>query len=341
MLNIKGLDQNELLDFLAPFNLPKYRVKQIFKWIYQKQACSWEEMTDLPGNLRQALIDQNISLGCLEIKARAKTPDGTTKFLFELDDQSKIESIFIPETDRNTVCFSTQVGCGMGCVFCATGQNGFIRNLTEAEIVDQPLSIIRNTGNRINNLVAMGQGEPFANYNSLLKAIRLINDPEGLGIGARHITISTCGIIPGINKLADEKLQVNIAISLHAADDELRNTLMPVNKKYPLQDLFESCQNYIDKTGRRITFEYTLINGVNDRPMDLKKLITKLSGLLCHVNLIPFNPIPNSNFERSKPSRIMDFAAELNKAHIETTIRKSRGENLVAACGQLQGKWSE
>lgn len=339
MINVKGLDKKELEELLTSFNLPKYRIKQIFKWIYQKQVYSWEEMTDLPNYLRQTFIEQGFSLGCLKISARAKAADKTVKYLFELDDQSKIESIYLPEPERNTVCFSTQVGCGMGCIFCATGQIGFIRNLTAAEIVDQPLRIIRDTKSKINNLVAMGQGEPFANYQQLLKAIMLINDPDGLGIGARHITISTSGIIPGIKKLAEDKLQVNLAVSLHAADDELRNRLMPINKKYPLRDLLEACQDYIAQTSRRITFEYTLIKGVNDRPVDLKNLIKMLSGLLCHINLIPFNPVPNSDFQRSEPNRIVEFAKELNKAHIETTVRKARGENLAAACGQLQGKW--
>jgi 23S rRNA (adenine2503-C2)-methyltransferase len=340
-LNIKGLTREELQKCLLGFNLPKYRIEQIYQWIYQKQACHWEEMTDLPKSLRQTFLEKGVSLGCLSLVAQTEASDGAVKYLFELGDQHRVESVYLPETDRNTVCFSTQVGCGIGCLFCATGQNGLIRNLTTAEIIDQPLRIGRLTGVRITNLVAMGQGEPFLNYEALLKAIRMINDPQALGIGARHITISTCGVIPGILKLTEEPLQVNLAISLHAPTDQLRDYLMPINKKYPLRELLDATRNYTTQTGRRVTFEYTLIDGVNDRPEDLKNLIRLLAGMLCHVNLIPFNPIPDSGLKRSKAQRIREFSEKLNQAHIETTVRKERGTALAAACGQLQGIRSE
>ena len=337
-MNLKGLSLQELQDYLTTLGLPKYRGKQIYAQMYRRQVCAWEEMTDLPKELHRVFQEKGISLGCLSLISQVRADDGTTKYLFRLDDGETVESVYIPETHRHTVCLSTQVGCGMGCLFCATGQRGLIRNLNPGEIVDQPLRISRMTGDRISNLVIMGQGEPFLNYQSLLKAIQIMNDPQGLGIGSRHITISTCGIVPGIKKLAAEPFQVNLAVSLHAADDHLRDYLMPINRKYPLGELIEACRFYLSHTNRRITFEYTLIDGVNDRHRDLENLIRLLSGMLCHVNLIPFNPIPNSMLSRSKEERISEFAAGLKQAHIETTIRKERGSELAAACGQLQGK---
>lgn len=337
-MNLKGLSHRELQDYLISLGFPKYRGDQIFGWLYRRKACDWDEMTDLPKELRKVFQDNGVSLDCLSLDSQLRADDGTIKFLFVLEDGETVESVYLPETQRQTVCFSTQVGCGMGCLFCATGQRGMVRNLSPAEIIDQPVQISRIIGSRISSLVAMGQGEPLLNYDSLLKAIRIINDPRGMGIGARHITISTCGIIPGIEKLADEQLQVNLAVSLHAADNELRDYLMPINRKYPLDQLIEACRFYLAHTNRRITFEYTLIDGVNDRPVDLMNLIRLLSGMLCHVNLIPFNPIPNSKLRRSKEERIGEFAAGLKQAHIETTIRKERGSELAAACGQLQGK---
>ncbi len=337
-LNLKGLTLKELQDYLIALGLPKYRSKQIFTWMYRQNVCCWEEMTDLPKELRRVFQETKTSLGCLSLVSHVRAEDGTTKYLFGLNDGETVESVYLPEPDRHTVCLSTQVGCGMGCLFCATGQRGLIRNLTTAEIVDQPLRISQLTGSIINSLVIMGQGEPLINYDSLLKAISIINDPQAIGIGARHITISTCGIIPGILKLAEEPFQVNLAISLHAADNQLRDYMMPINRKYPLEQLIEACRIYLSRTNRRITFEYTLIDGINDRQVDLSNLIRLLSGLLCHVNLIPFNPIPNSALKRSKGERIKEFAAGLKQARIETTIRKERGSALAAACGQLQGK---
>ncbi len=340
-MNIKGLYLQEVQDFFASFDLPKYRAEQVYAWMYQKQAWDWEEMTDLPKKLRSSFGDQQILVHSLKPKDQIVDEDGTIKYLFELEDGNTIESVLIPESDRQTVCISTQVGCGMNCSFCATGKNGLVRNLTSAEIVDQPLLMTRLCGKKINNIVVMGQGEPFINYDATLKAIKIINDPKGMGIGARHITISTCGIIPGILKLAREPLQVNLAISLHAASDELRKQLMPVAGQYPLDQLMAAVGQYIELTGRRVTFEYTMIDGVNDRPQDVRKLIQILSGTLCHVNLIPLNPIAKNGLRRSRQAQIRNFVLELTNANIEVTIRKERGTNLAAACGQLQGKgWS-
>ncbi len=341
-MNIKGLYLQEVQDFFTSLDLPKYRAEQVYAWMYQKQVWDWEEMTDLPKKLRSFFYDQQILVHSLKLKDQFVDEDGTIKYLFELEDGNTIESVLIPESDRQTVCISTQVGCGMNCSFCATGKNGLIRNLTPAEIIDQPLFMTRLSGKKINNIVVMGQGEPFINYDATLKAIKIINDPKGMGIGARHITISTCGIIPGILRLAREPLQVNLAISLHAASDELRKQLMPVAGQYPLDQLMPAIRQYIELTGRRVTYEYTMIDGVNDRPQDVQKLIQILSGTLCHVNLIPLNPIPKSGLRRSKQAQVRNFVSELTKANIEVTIRKERGTNLAAACGQLQGKgWSK
>ncbi|HYH03461.1 MAG TPA: 23S rRNA (adenine(2503)-C(2))-methyltransferase RlmN [Bacillota bacterium] len=337
-MDIKDLLFEELQQFLEGSNFPGYRAGQIFDWVYQKKALQWEEMTNLPQNMRQALQDKEVVVGSLKLLSSVSSPDGTVKYLFELPDQQTIESVFLPDAERNTVCFSTQVGCGMGCAFCATGKNGLTRNLTPGEIIDQIVRISAITNSRVTNVVAMGQGEPLANYEALLKAIRILNHPKGLALGARRITISTCGIVPGIVRLADEPFQVNLAISLHAADDALRDRLMPVNKVYPLSKLLHASKCYIEKTGRRITYEYTLIHEVNDSPQDAVNLIKYLSGMLCHVNLIPFNPVAETGFKRSKPERIKEFAAQLSHAGIETTIRKERGVALAAACGQLQSK---
>jgi 23S rRNA (adenine2503-C2)-methyltransferase len=336
-LILKNLLYEELQAYLEELDLPRYRASQIYDWVYQKKANNWETMTNLPNTLRRKLSDLGVVIGLLEMESKLTAADGLTKFLFKLPDQKLIESVFIPEGERNTICFSTQVGCGMGCVFCATGRSGLTRNLMTAEIVDQIVRVEVLTGTRLTNLVAMGQGEPLANYDALLKAIRIINHPQGLAIGARRITISTCGIVPAIIKLAAEPFQVNLAISLHAATDELRNQLMPINKRYPLAKLIAAIKEYIRATGRRVTYEYTLVAGVNDRPVDLDNLIRLLSGMLCHVNLIPFNQIPETGFTRSEPERIRDFVLGLNQAGIEATVRKERGSQLTAACGQLRG----
>lgn len=337
-MDIKDLLFEELQEYLESLNFPGYRASQIFDWIYQKKAVHWEEMTNLPQKMRQELQAKGVKIGSLKCLSGVSAPDGTIKYLFELPDRETIESVYLPEAERNTVCFSTQVGCGMGCCFCATGKNGIIRNLTAGEIVDQVVRISALTNSRVTNVVAMGQGEPLANYEALFKAIRLLNHPKGLALGARRITVSTCGIVPGIIKLAGEPFQVNLAISLHAADDSLRDRLMPINKVYPLAKLLDASKIYIEKTGRRITYEYTLIDGVNDSPRDAANLIKYLDGMLCHVNLIPFNPVAETGFKRSTPERIKEFAAQLSHAGIETTIRKERGVALAAACGQLQSR---
>jgi 23S rRNA (adenine2503-C2)-methyltransferase len=335
-VQIKNLLLPELQIYLEELKIPGYRASQIYNWIYQKKVLKWEEMTNLPGEMIRRMLDLGVELSALALDLQVAAADGTTKFLFELSDRERVESVLIPETERNTVCFSTQVGCGMGCAFCATGRNGLIRNLTTAEIVDQIVRVEVLTGKHLTNLVAMGQGEPLANYEALLKAIRIINHPKGLGIGARRITISTCGIVPAILKLTEEPFQVNLAISLHAADDQLRDQLMPINRRFPLNKLIAASRAYIKATGRRITYEYTLIDGINDRFCDRKNLIKLLAGLLCHVNLIPFNQIPGTRFSRSKTAIINEFASALNRAGIETTIRKERGGLLTAACGQLR-----
>jgi 23S rRNA (adenine2503-C2)-methyltransferase len=335
---LKGLTQTELARELSELKLPSYRINQIFAWLYQNNISNWEEMTNLPQELRHRLRENGYSLGILTLRQQlCDKRDGTVKYLLELTDKLTIECVYLPETGRETVCFSTQAGCALGCRFCATGRGGFQRNLTAAEMLEQPLLAARMAKCRISNLVAMGQGEPLANYDQVLKMVRIANDPQGMGIGARHITISTCGLPPGIFRMAREGIQVNLAVSLHAATDKLRDELMPINRQYPLGPLREACLDYIARTGRRITFEYAMIDGINDRTEDLNQLIRYLDGLLCHVNLIPLNPVPGLDWRRSPTKRVKSFASALIQAGVETTVRKERGADLAAACGQLQG----
>lgn len=338
MRNIKDFDLIELTEMFREMKLPAFRAKQVFEWIYNKNITNWEQMTNLPKDLRQQLIEK-FSLTCLKILQNIESPDGTVKYLFELEDGETVESVYLPDHDRYTVCFSTQVGCPMNCFFCATGKNGFKRNLTVSEIIDQIMVISSLSGHKLTNLVAMGQGEPMLNYANLMKALHILNDATGLQLGARRITISTCGVIPGIESLISEKMQVNLAISLHAANDELRNRLMPVNRQYSLSKLLDACRQYATATNRRITFEYTMIKNVNDSDKDLQELITLLRGMLCHVNLIPFNPVPGLDMERSDITKVKHFLTELTRNGIEATVRKERGSKVAAACGQLQGRF--
>ena len=263
--------------------------------------------------------------------------DGTEKYLFVLDDHETIETVLIPDGSRNTVCVSSQVGCAMNCSFCATGEGGYVRSLSAAEIVSQALGVQRRLNKKnesITNIVFMGMGEPFANYEEVMKAIHLMNYPDGLNLGMRRITISTCGLVPQIKRFAEENIQVNLAISLHAPNNAKRSQTMPINRKYPVEDLMDACFYYVEQTGRRISFEYALIDEFNDSIQDASELKNLLQGLLCHVNLIPVNPV--NHLTRSNPQVIQEFAKILEESHISVTIRKERGTDIEAACGQLR-----
>lgn len=330
---------------------PRYRGRQLARWLYQHGATSFAEMTDLPVSLRTALVE-HAQITSLTPATVVRADGGATmKYLFQLADTATIETVFMRYEDgRRSVCISTQVGCGMGCTFCATGLAGLTRNLTVAEILDQVIQVSRLTGERVSNVVFMGMGEPLANYGPTLQALRVLNAPSGLGIGMRHLTLSTVGLAPQIRWLAQEKLQVTLAVSLHAPTDELRNDLVPVNRRWPIAELLGACREYVASTGRRISFEYVLMEGVNDTP----ELGARLGELLvdqlvdpsaadsvsvaavCHVNLIPWNPVYGMQYRRPHPERVHAFQTELLQCGVPATVRVERGVEIDAACGQLQ-----
>ncbi len=311
------------------------RAKQIWNWLYQRHATSWDDMTNLPAPWRDHL-SQTLSLNPWQSQEVLQDDDGTQKLILTTPDSALIESVLIPSTDRLTLCVSTQAGCALGCFFCATGQSGLQRNLAAGEIVGQYMAAAALSPRRITNVVLMGMGEPFVNYDSSLDACRILNHYDGISLGARRITISTCGIIPGIQRLAQDPLQVELAVSLHAATDSLRSRLMPINDKYPLSLLLPACRDYTEKTGRIITFEYTLIAGLNDTPSQLTALIQAARSTRARVNLIPLSPVAHFPGQPPSLSHCQSFARQLNSAGINATLRHSRGAAIGAACGQLR-----
>jgi len=342
MYDIKELNLEELENILKKWNELPFHAQQIFSWIYKKGSKDFAGMSDLPGSLRKRL-KENFYLSDLKLIKPLRSKDGTEKFLFQLRDGHLIEAVSIPREKRITGCVSTQVGCKFSCTFCASGLSGFKRNLTTAEIIDEILYLKSNSQNKkITHLVFMGIGEPLDNYDNVIKAIRIINSTYGLNIGARRITISTCGIIPGIKKLSDENLQVELSISLHAADDKIRSEIMPVNKKYPLSELISACRNYIQKTNRQITLEYVLIKGINSHlqmSRKLGKIVRQLK--LCKVNLIPCNFIREPKVEPPKKQEILLFRDYLLRQGLNITLRRPRGQDIEAACGQLRLRYEK
>ena len=337
-VDLMGLSLEELKEVVSSLGEASFRAKQIFNWIYDKKVKDFSKMSNLSKSFREKLTDKAY-ISQLEVIASQESKDGTIKYLFELEDGQRIESVFMPYQDnRRSVCISTQVGCGMGCNFCATGLNGLARNLSSGEIVNQIITIARLKGEEISNIVLMGMGEPLANYEEVLKAISLMNDDKGLNIGMRRITLSTCGLVPQIKRLAEEELQLTLAISLHAPNNKLRSQMMPINDRYPLEELLESCRYYIEKTGRRVSFEYSLVKGVNDSPKDARELAKLLSKVLSHVNLIPINQVEGLEYSKPDTSIINGFKAELEQEGIAVTVRVERGADIAAACGQLQAK---
>lgn len=355
MDSILELSCAELEQRLKEWGQPSYRARQIWTWLYQRLAASFDEMSDLPRDLRRRLHD-TFAFGRLVPVDELESSDGRTrKLLFQLPDGAQIESVLMAYDKRQTVCVSTQAGCAMGCSFCATGQAGFQRNLTAGEIVEQVLyfgrrwKVERGKWQEPStfylppstfNLVFMGMGEPFANYENWMRAARRLNDPSGLNVGARRMTVSTVGLIPGIEKLAGEDFQINLAVSLHAATDELRDRLVPINRRYPLAALMEAVRGYIERTHRRVSFEWALIENVNDTPDQARALAGWLEGLLCHVNLIPLNPSSGYAGAASPRARIEAFRAILDRAHIPNTLRLRRGIDIQAGCGQLRQRRS-
>jgi 23S rRNA (adenine2503-C2)-methyltransferase len=328
----------EMEEFFVNIGESRYRAKQIYKWIYGKKITDFDKMTDISKNLRSKL-KEIAYISQLKVEARRVSEiDNTVKYLFLLEDKNIIEGVAIKYRFGNTACVSTQVGCNMRCSFCASAIGGKVRDLKASEMVDQVMSIDSDYG-KISNIVLMGSGEPFDNYDEVMKFIKIVNNPYGLGIGSRHITISTCGIIPKIYQFADEKLQVNLSISLHAPNDELRTQLMPINKAYPLEELMKACKYYIEKTRRRITFEYSLIEGVNDKKEHAYQLADLLKGMLCHVNLIPINYVKEIGFKKAANEKVMMFKKIIENAGISCTVRRELGSDIEAACGQLRRKY--
>ena len=338
--SIYSLQLSELESWLKEQGEPKFRAAQIFDWLYQKRVGHFEEMTNLSKGLREKLAN-HFTITTLKTLVQHTSQDGTLKFLFELQDGYSIETVLMRHEYGNSVCVTTQVGCRMGCTFCASTLGGLKRDLEPGEIVAQVLKVqkaLDENDERVSSIVVMGIGEPFDNYNSLLSFLRIVNDDKGLNIGARHITVSTSGIIPRIYDFADEGLQINFAISLHAPNTELRTRLMPVNKAYDLQDLMKAVKYYTDKTGRRITFEYGLFGGVNDQQEHAEELARLIKGLKCHVNLIPVNYVPERDYVRTPRNKIFEFEKTLKKNGINVTIRREQGHDIEAACGQLRAK---
>lgn len=347
---ILGLNFEEIEKVIVSLGLPRYRASQIYNWLYKRQTHSFFEMGNIPKELREKL-NAEISISMPKVIKARISKDGTRKFLLELQDKKKIEVVAIPQhrhkVKRYTICLSSQVGCPLRCAFCATGQSGFERDLTAGEIVGQLVTVEREIRKRekiaqsekvLSNVVFMGMGEPLLNLDAVLKAIEIINDERGIGIGQRHITISTAGIIPGIQMLAASSLQVTLAISLHATTDELRSRLIPVNRRFPLEPLMEAVNNYIRQTGRRVTFEYLLIKGINDSVTDAIRLAKMVNSLLANLNLIPYNPIDSCEFQRPDQETIDSFYSLLRSEGVNVTMREEMGTDIEAACGQLKGK---
>lgn len=333
---VKNFTLPELENWVESIGERRFRARQLFRHIYARRVRSWQECSDLSKMFRVQL-EFGTQLDALTLIEKREAEDGTKKYLFELYDGHSIESVLIPDAPRQTLCISSQVGCALGCKFCVTGSLGFKRNLSVAEIVDQVCQVQREHS-RITNLVFMGMGEPLANYDSVQKAMQIMLDPNGMAFSHRRITVSTAGLIPQLRRLGKES-PVNLAISLHAPDDELRTQLMPINTKYPLAQLMEACREYPLPPRKRITFEYILMDGINDEPTHARKLITLLHGVRAKVNLIPFNPHPDIPYSQPPEQCILDFQEILQNARINTLIRQSRGSDIRAACGQLAAQY--
>mgnify|MGYP005775999999 FL=1 len=337
MKNIKEYNLDELKNEMEALGEKKYRAEQIFKWIYVDKVKEFEEMTNLSIELREKL-KQNYTMCNFNILKKQESSDGTKKYLFDVLDGNAIETVLMQYHHGKTVCVSSQIGCKMGCKFCASTGIKFIRNLTSGEIVEQILAVEQDINDKISNIVFMGIGEPFDNYDNVMQAIKILNNQKGLNIGARHISISTSGLVPMIYKFADEELQCTLSISLHATNDEKRSKMMPINNRYNIKELMEACKYYIKKTNKRISFEYALAKDNNDNLEDAKELVKLLKGMLCHVNLIPINKIENGSFTKSSNENIIKFRDYLNDNGIVATIRRELGSDIDAACGQLRRK---
>lgn len=334
-MEILNLELKEIESILAEIDIPSFRGRQVFQWL-GKGVTNFQEMSNIPIALRKRFGELfQITLPEI-IDVQASKTDGTRKFLLEFPDGNRVETVFMVYKYGNSICLSSQAGCRMGCKFCASGVNGLSRNLTAGEIMSEILVVEKYLNDRINHIVIMGTGEPFDNYPNLSKFLRIVHEPKGRNLSFRNITVSTCGVIPGIEKFTEDFPQVNLAISLHAVENDLRSSMMPINQKYPLEKLIEAARRYAESTGRRVTFEYTMINGVNDGKKDAEKLATLLSGMLCHVNIIPLNKVEGSGFDTVSRKKAMEFAKLLEKLRIPATVRRELGADIQGACGQLR-----
>lgn len=335
-IEIKSLSLAQLKSAMTNMGEKAFRAKQIYEWIHQKLAESFDEMSNLSMPLRERLKDSCILTNLKMLEVQTSKIDGTQKYLFALPDGNVVESVLMKYKHGNSVCISSQVGCKMGCRFCASTIGGWTRNLLPSEMLDQIYQIQKLSGERVSNVVVMGTGEPFDNYDNLLQFIKLLTDENGLHISQRNVTVSTCGIVPRMYELADENLQITLAISLHASNQEKRAELMPIANKYSIDQVLEACRNYFEKTGRRLTFEYSLVGGKNDSQQDASELAQLIKGLNCHVNLIPVNPIKERDFIQSDKKVIENFKNKLEKYQINVTIRREMGRDIDGACGQLR-----
>lgn len=340
-VNLLDMSFDELVQRIVAWQQPRFRAAQIWQWLYRSLVADTDEMLNLPKELRARLKEETYVGYLMPVSTLADQEGLTEKTLFEAADGQRFETVLMHYVDRHTVCASSQIGCPVGCVFCATGQQGFVRNLSTGEIIAQILHYtraLRTQGQRLTNVVFMGMGEPLLNYDALWRAILILNDRGGFGLGARRFTISTAGVIPGIERLARESLEVGLAVSLHAPDDHLRNQLVPLNRRYPLAQLIPAVKLYVQRTGRRVTFEYVLADGVNDSEEQAKRTAELLRGLPCHVNLIPLNPTPGCHYASSSHEKALRFQEILNRARIQATLRLGRGLEIQAGCGQLRAQ---
>lgn len=333
--DIKSLNQTELEGFFVSLGEKPFRARQVYRWLHVRHAASFDEMTDISKTLQEKLRAA-CELTVLRQELVQRSRDGTAKYLFALPDGNMIESVRMKYKHGNSVCISSQAGCRMGCRFCASALGGLVRNLTPAEMLDQIYRIQADIGERVSHVVVMGTGEPLDNYDNLLKFLELLTDENGLHISQRNITVSTCGIVPNMRRLAQEKLQITLAVSLHASSQEKRQQLMPVANKYEIHELLEACGEYFARTGRRITFEYSLVGGVNDRIEDAVQLAALIKNINCHVNLIPVNPIEERDYVQSSKRAVMEFKDKLEKYGVTVTVRREMGRDIDGACGQLR-----
>ncbi|MCI7061584.1 MAG: 23S rRNA (adenine(2503)-C(2))-methyltransferase RlmN [Lachnospiraceae bacterium] len=338
MTDIKSMDMEHLRLFVESLGEKKFRAKQLYSWMHQKLVKDFEEMTDLSKTFRERLKKECV-LGSVSIRReQISKKDGTRKYLMELRDGNMVETVLMKYHHGNSVCVSSQVGCRMGCRFCASTVGGLTRSLETSEILDQIYEIQRHTGERVSNVIIMGIGEPLDNYENVVRFIRMLSDENGLHISQRNITLSTCGLVPRIYDLMEEDLTITLAISLHAPNDGIRRQMMPVADSFSMREIIDACKKYIQKTGRRVTFEYTLVQGTNDSRENAGELSGLLRGMLCHVNLIPLNAVEGRMGQRSVPQNIREFQEVLEREHINVTIRREMGSDIDAACGQLRNK---